>query len=106
MAALAFAVVQAIGQLTFIRPYVEDYSTLWFTASTLQLVAGAMILIYVCVYIGVYVSMLVCMCVYWCVCIWTGKTKCASCKGCINLLVILWFCDVHASCTTLAHTLC
>lgn len=47
MAAFAFAVVQAVGQLTFIRTYVEDYSSLWFATSTLQLVAGAMILVYV-----------------------------------------------------------
>lgn len=46
--ALAFAVVQAVGQLTYIRPYVDDWSFYWLFESTSFLVAGASILIYVC----------------------------------------------------------
>jgi protein transport protein SEC61 subunit alpha len=47
LAALAFAFVQAIGQLSYIRPFVDDYSADWFVASVLSLVAGAMILVQV-----------------------------------------------------------
>jgi len=46
-AALAFAVIQAIGQLSYIRPFVTDFSPLWLAVSTATLTAGSMILIYV-----------------------------------------------------------
>ena len=46
-AALVFAVVQAVGQLSYIRPFVTDFSPLWLVESTAALTAGAMILIYV-----------------------------------------------------------
>jgi hypothetical protein len=39
--------VQAIGQLTYIRPYVTDFSPEWLFSSSLALVAGALGLIYV-----------------------------------------------------------
>jgi hypothetical protein len=38
---------QAIGQLTYIRPYVTDFSPEWLFGSSMSLVAGAMALIYV-----------------------------------------------------------
>jgi len=44
--ALAFAVVQAIGQLSLLRPYVADWSPGWLLDSTVTLVAGAMILVH------------------------------------------------------------
>ncbi|KAK9834079.1 hypothetical protein WJX81_008587 [Elliptochloris bilobata] len=45
--ALGFAVVQAIGQLSLLRPYVSDWSAFWLYDSTVTLVAGAMVLVYV-----------------------------------------------------------
>lgn len=48
--ALAFAVVQAVGQLTYIRPYVNDWSLYWLIESTSYLVAGSAILIYVSIW--------------------------------------------------------
>lgn len=50
--ALVFAVIQAVGQLTYIRPFVEDWSIGWLATSTLELTAGAAILIYVSELIG------------------------------------------------------
>eukprot|EP01024_Parvocaulis_polyphysoides_P040771 TRINITY_DN37220_c0_g1_i5.p1 TRINITY_DN37220_c0_g1~~TRINITY_DN37220_c0_g1_i5.p1 ORF type:complete len:486 (+),score=64.22 TRINITY_DN37220_c0_g1_i5:83-1540(+) len=47
LVALRFALVQAIGQLTFIRPFVDDFSGQWFFESVLTLTAGAMILVQV-----------------------------------------------------------
>jgi protein transport protein SEC61 subunit alpha len=47
LAALVFAVVQATGQLTYIRPYVDDWSTSWLAAGVLTLTTGAMILVHV-----------------------------------------------------------
>lgn len=38
---------QAVGQLTYIRPYVTDFSPEWLFGSSLSLVAGALALIYV-----------------------------------------------------------
>lgn len=48
--ALGFAVIQAVGQLTYIKPYVDDWSIFWFFESTMYLVAGAAILIYVSIW--------------------------------------------------------
>jgi preprotein translocase subunit SecY len=45
--ALAFAGVQAAGQLTYVRPYVDDWSPAWAAGAGASLVAGAMILVYV-----------------------------------------------------------
>lgn len=39
--------LQAVGQLTYIRPYVTDFSPEWLFGSSMSLVAGAMALIYV-----------------------------------------------------------
>ncbi|KAK9820311.1 hypothetical protein WJX72_008805 [[Myrmecia] bisecta] len=47
LAALAFAFVQAFGQLSYISPYVTDFSAEWLAVNVLTLVAGAMILVYV-----------------------------------------------------------
>lgn len=45
IAALIFAIVQAIGQLTYIRPFVDDFSSVWLFGGVVTLTAGAMILI-------------------------------------------------------------
>eukprot|EP00667_Euglena_gracilis_P004823 EG_transcript_4847 len=45
--ALLFAVVQAVGQCTYIRPYVDDFSLQWLAQSTGLLTAGAMSLVWV-----------------------------------------------------------
>lgn len=42
-----FAVAQAAGQLTYLRPYVDDFSPLWLGENVALLTAGAMILVYV-----------------------------------------------------------
>lgn len=47
LASFAFAIIQAAGQLTYIRPYVEDFTPGWLAANTLALTAGAMALVYV-----------------------------------------------------------
>ena len=47
LAALAFAVVQATGQLSYIRPYVDDWSVDWLAAGVLTLTTGAMIMVHV-----------------------------------------------------------
>eukprot|EP00889_Picochlorum_renovo_P001329 jgi/Picre1/28359/NNA_003765.t1 len=47
LAALAFAVVQSTGQLTYIRPYVDDWSIDWLAGGVLTLTTGAMILVHV-----------------------------------------------------------
>lgn len=39
--------LQAVGQLTYIRPYVTDFSPEWLAGSSLSLVAGALGLIYI-----------------------------------------------------------
>ncbi len=38
---------QSIGQLTYIRPFVEDFSPAWLAGSTCALTAGAMALVYI-----------------------------------------------------------
>jgi preprotein translocase subunit SecY len=38
---------QAVGQLTYLRPYVTDFSPEWLAGSALALVAGAMSLVYI-----------------------------------------------------------
>jgi hypothetical protein len=43
----AVLLLQAVGQLTYIRPYVTDFSPEWLFSSSLALVAGALSLIYV-----------------------------------------------------------
>ena len=45
--ALGFAIVQAIGQCLYVRPYVEDFSLGWLVESSCVLTAGAMILLYI-----------------------------------------------------------
>lgn len=47
LTALAFAVAQSVGQLTYIRPYVANFSTEWLFTESLTLTAGAMVLIQV-----------------------------------------------------------
>ena len=39
-----FAIAQAVGQLTYLRPYVTDFSPEWLAGSTLALVAGALMI--------------------------------------------------------------
>jgi preprotein translocase SecY subunit len=45
--ALAFALIQAVGQCLYVRPYVDDFSVMWLAESTAVLTAGAMILMYI-----------------------------------------------------------
>lgn len=45
--ALGAAVIQAVGQLTYIRPFVADWDATWLAVNSLTLVAGAMVLVYV-----------------------------------------------------------
>ncbi|PNW72115.1 hypothetical protein CHLRE_16g681900v5 [Chlamydomonas reinhardtii] len=45
--AFAFAIVQAVGQLFYIRPFVDDFSPAWVAGSSTALVAGAMALVYI-----------------------------------------------------------
>lgn len=47
LAALVFAVAQSVGQLTYIRPFVNDFSFDWLVLNSLTLTAGAMILVHV-----------------------------------------------------------
>ena len=42
-----FAVVQSVGQLSYIRPFVTDFSPFWLADSVATLTAGAMILVWV-----------------------------------------------------------
>lgn len=41
------AISQSIGQLTYIRPFVEDFNPAWLAGSSCALVAGAMALVYI-----------------------------------------------------------
>ena len=50
--ALAFAIVQAYGQLSYVRPFVADWSPAWVAESVLDLTTGAMILIWIADRIG------------------------------------------------------
>ena len=45
--ALAAALIQAVGQLTYIRPFVPEWDGTWLAVNSLTLVAGAMTLVYV-----------------------------------------------------------
>ncbi len=45
--AFVFAIVQAVGQLFYIRPFVDDFSVEWLAGSACALVAGAMALVYI-----------------------------------------------------------
>ena len=45
--ALVFGVVQAVGQLSYVRPFVDDPSTEWFVACVLTLTLGSQILIWI-----------------------------------------------------------
>ncbi|GLC70657.1 hypothetical protein PLESTF_001018800 [Pleodorina starrii] len=45
--AFAFAIVQAVGQLFYIRPFVDDFTPGWLAGSSCALVAGAMALVYI-----------------------------------------------------------
>lgn len=47
LGAFAFAIAQSLGQLTYIRPYVEDFTPGWLFGSTCALTAGAMALVYI-----------------------------------------------------------
>eukprot|EP00877_Chromochloris_zofingiensis_P000361 jgi/Chrzof1/10325/Cz04g37160.t1_SECY1[v5.2] len=47
LAAFVFAIAQAVGQLTYIRPYVTDFTPEWVFGSATALVAGAMALVYI-----------------------------------------------------------
>lgn len=47
LAALAFAIAQSVGQLTYIRPYVADFGFDWLLVNSISLTAGAMVLVYV-----------------------------------------------------------
>jgi protein transport protein SEC61 subunit alpha len=47
LAALVFAVVQAVGQLSYIRPYVDDWSVEWLVSGVVALTAGAVILVHI-----------------------------------------------------------
>jgi len=44
--ALAFALVQAVGQCLYLRPFVPDFDLAWLVASSLSLTAGAMVLLW------------------------------------------------------------
>ena len=46
-ATLGFAIVQAFGQLSYIRPYVDDYNPSWLFSSIVTLTTGSMILTFV-----------------------------------------------------------
>ncbi|BDA41534.1 Preprotein translocase subunit SECY, chloroplastic [Coccomyxa sp. Obi] len=45
--ALVAAVIQAVGQLTYIRPFVPEWDATWLAVNSLTLVAGAMVLVHV-----------------------------------------------------------
>ncbi|KXZ55679.1 hypothetical protein GPECTOR_2g1229 [Gonium pectorale] len=45
--AFAFAIVQAVGQLFYIRPFVDDFTPGWLAGSSCALVAGALALVYI-----------------------------------------------------------
>eukprot|EP00955_Chlamydomonas_euryale_P082111 363670-Chlamydomonas_euryale.AAC.23 len=47
LGAFVFAIAQAVGQLTYIRPYVDNFTPEWLFGSTCALVAGAMALVYI-----------------------------------------------------------
>jgi len=47
LGAFVFAIVQAAGQLTYIRPFVEDFTPGWLLGNTCALTAGAMALVYI-----------------------------------------------------------
>jgi len=47
LGAFVFAIVQALGQLTYLRPFVEDFSPVWLASNSMALVAGAMALVYI-----------------------------------------------------------
>ncbi|XP_047341684.1 preprotein translocase subunit SCY1, chloroplastic [Impatiens glandulifera] len=46
-ASVGFAIVQAIGQVLFLRPYVEDFSTQWALSSVTLLTLGAVLTTYI-----------------------------------------------------------
>eukprot|EP00873_Tetraselmis_striata_P046423 jgi/Tetstr1/466687/TSEL_001002.t1 len=45
--ALVFALAQSIGQLTYIRPFVTEFSPVWFAEGVFLLTGGAMALVYI-----------------------------------------------------------
>jgi len=45
--ALGFAVAQSVGQVLYVRPYVDDFSLGYLATSSLSLTCGAMILMYI-----------------------------------------------------------
>lgn len=45
--AFGFAIVQAVGQLFYIRPFVDDFTPGWLAGSSCALVAGALALVYI-----------------------------------------------------------
>lgn len=46
-ASVGFAAVQAIGQITYIRPYVNDFNVEWVVSSVALLVLGSVVTIYI-----------------------------------------------------------
>jgi hypothetical protein len=42
-----YVYAQSIGQLTYLRPFVEDFSPAWLAGNSMALVAGAMALVYI-----------------------------------------------------------
>ena len=44
--ALVFAIIQAVGQCLFLRPYVADFDFAWLATSSLSLTAGSMVLLW------------------------------------------------------------
>ncbi|GAX74425.1 hypothetical protein CEUSTIGMA_g1874.t1 [Chlamydomonas eustigma] len=47
LGAFVFAIMQSVGQLLYIRPFVEDFSPAWLASNTCALTAGALALIYI-----------------------------------------------------------
>eukprot|EP00951_Prasinocladus_malaysianus_P029205 scaffold268542_cov39-Prasinocladus_malaysianus.AAC.1 len=45
--ALGFALAQSVGQLTYLKPFVEDFNTAWLAEGTFLLTGGAMTLVYI-----------------------------------------------------------
>ena len=84
-AALVFAVVQSVGQLSYIRPFVTDFSPFWLADSVATLTAGAMILVWVSVrsvWKSIWAFILVIVLCWGGSCIMLPSTR--SVKFCIN----------------------
>ena len=44
---MGFALVQALGQLTYVRPFVTDFNLEWLVGNSLLLTGGAMFLVWI-----------------------------------------------------------